>query len=153
MEGKNLLNTNISTTHDCSTGTCFRFTARLLPVILIAPLLGACAGGFTPRSGPVEVIWMGQPPPYGAPGFSPVPIAYTRPPRPPADNSDQVWPPSSISRRPENDSTSATPVSGSAAQPGSPGPERKPPTRVVAPATPRSPTCGYWRFGCGILWP
>jgi hypothetical protein len=153
VEGRILLNASVTAPHDCNTNTCFRFVVRLLPVILTAPLLGACMGGLAPRPGPVEVIWMGQPPPYGVPGFGPVPIAYNRPSRPPADNRDEVWPPSSISRRPENDGNSATPVSGSAPQPGSPGPERKPPPRVAEPATLRSPTCGYWRFGCGILWP
>ena len=74
MEGRILLNASVTAPHDCNTNTCFRFVVRLLPVILTAPLLGACMGGLAPRPGAVEVIWMGQPPPYGVPGFGPVPM-------------------------------------------------------------------------------
>lgn len=169
MEGESLLQPRSSNIHNCSVSTHCRFAARLLPAILIVPLLGACTGGFGSRPGPAEIIWVGQPPPYGVGylGPSPIAAAYTRPVRPPADNRDQVWPSSSIPRQRENDGDAAAPPANPALSAGS---ERKPstpagstavPSRAQprprangeADATPRSSTCGYWRFGCGILWP
>ena len=125
-----------------------RSLAALLPLAAVAANLAACAPappGYTLY--PVRPV------------FSP-PYAVYHTPSVSDDGTDPVIPSPPITDRepaaPERETTPAPEpeTAASAPQQTAPAPQpNRPPPDSQASAAPPSPTCGYWRLGCGILWP
>jgi hypothetical protein len=152
VKNNTILKNNFTHAYDRDGTAWRRLSTRLLPLGLMTPLLGACAGGYPPPPGYPEIVFV-MPGPSAARGFSagPTTALYTTTP----DNRDEVLPPSPVSPRRDNvappPSSVVQPDPRSATATPPRGDVRVPPDRE-ANASPRSPTCGYWRLGCGILW-
>ena len=140
---------------------------RLWPLIVVAPLIAACTGDYAydPRP-PGDVVyessiqWM-PPRPLAAPPTRFIPQASQVDSEPvslpPSDNVEIVSqstpaPPKGAGG---NRPAPASPLPAVADRPPEPPPpeQHKPPPETQAASTRPSPTCGYWRLGCGILWP
>lgn len=135
---------------------------RLWPLAIIAPLLGACASGPMPVGyGYAPPPPFRPPPPAFRPGMVRPPPGWLAAPEPRIANPIPLSPPAVPEGRRESPAVVAPPAIAS--KPAEPTPREtpKPPEAAVAvrPRSEthaelgeRSPTCGYWRLGCGILW-
>lgn len=148
---------------------------RLSPLLFAAPLVAGCAAGPPP-----PMPWWPAPPdqsamfapeptvPFPSPSIDHAPTPLGSPGNQPSDAPSTPVTPAQPATTPL---ASTGPNSPAATPPTAPTPGSQPPatattptpspTSPAKPAQPqmqaniekRSATCGYWRFGCGILWP
>jgi hypothetical protein len=153
---------------------------RLWPLIVAVPLLAGCAGGYSyelppdaftytratyevparrffappPRFIPQAQPAFGVPIPPPPSGDADIVLPSTPAPPEPAVAALEASPAALVSKSPEPPPQKHDPVPDTKVSESNALPERhKPPPDTQADAERPSPTCGYWRLGCGILWP